>query len=97
MNEQINNEPLSLIERVLILEKTLKGILEQLSNPIVETQCYDLTQASVFLGISKSTLYRIMRSREINFITVSGHRKFTKTDLEKYIEKNSRKSFNSAY
>ena len=93
----MNKNQLTILERVLYLEQMISTLQEKLSNPIVETQCFDLMQACKFLGVSKSTMYRIMRSREIGFITVGGHRKFTRTELEKYIEKNSRMTFKTGY
>ena len=97
MSEELKNERLTLIERVLRLEQTINLLEAKICNPVVETQCFDMLEACRFLGVSKSTLYRIMRSREIGFITISGHRKFKRSDLEKYIEENSKKAYKSKY
>jgi excisionase family DNA binding protein len=43
-------------------------------------------------GISQATMYRIIGKREIAFVKVKGQLRFTRADVNKYLEKNRVKS-----
>lgn len=49
---------------------------------------YSSRKAADYLGISLSTLYRLDKDGLLKpFMTPGGHRRFTKSDLDRYIEK----------
>jgi excisionase family DNA binding protein len=48
---------------------------------------YSSRKAAAYLGISVSTLYRLDRDGLLKpFMTPGGHRRFTQSDLDRYIE-----------
>ena len=47
----------------------------------------DLTQACQFLGLSRTTFYRYMRSGHIPYTMVGRQRKFFVNDLEDFVRK----------
>lgn len=45
-----------------------------------------INQACVYLNLSRSTLYRLMRSGELGYITVAGRRRIPEEALTKLLE-----------
>ncbi len=53
---------------------------------------FDVKQTCSYLGISRTTLYRLMKDGELTAITIYGKLLFDKKDLEDFIEKAKQKS-----
>lgn len=74
---------------ILAIEKLLDSKLNVSSEKLLDSQ-----EACFFLGISKSTLYKINLKKEIPYFKPSGGKKvyYQKSDLIAYITQNRRKS-----
>ena len=60
-----------------------------------EPEFYSIQEASVFLKISKSTLYKLTANREIPFYQPNGKLiYFKKSDLFDWLSKNKRRTIN---
>lgn len=57
---------------------------------------YTVDEAAAALGISKPTLYRLMRGREIGYRRVGKRRKLTQRDIDLYLARSIVKPTQSA-
>lgn len=62
-----------------------------------EKKYLNIKEACIFLGISKTTIYRLMKQGEICFTSVGGSRKLLKVELEEYILNNRTYSYSKAF
>ena len=69
-------------------------VSEQVSN---KKQLLNTTEAALFLGISKNTLYDWVNQRKIPFIKIGRLTKFRQKDLESWLEQRSSKEEKNGY
>lgn len=82
------------IEEFKQLTNNLKFLEEQLKQLRVyyqlkdfELEMYTITQACTMLSISRATIYRLMQSKDLNYIEIGGKRRIRRTDLIQCIER----------
>ena len=86
-----------LLQNIQSLEKSVDALVNQLKLNQPEKNYLGCKEACDLLGISKTTLYRLMKAGEITYTSVRGSRKFLRTDLIEYIENNRSFSFSKAF
>ena len=59
--------------------KTTKALKEKTEGPVLLTQA----QAAQFLGLSRSTIWRMTQTGELTPIQIHGSKRYRKVDLEK--------------
>ena len=69
----------------------MKPRLHPKAAEIEKLKCYTVMEVADLLGVSKATLYKLMKSGEIKFITLSegGDRRIPATEVRAYIERRS--------
>lgn len=62
---------------------------------MVENKLMDVTEAAEYLSIKKSSIYQLTMKRAIPVIKVGRLVRFTKSDLDKFIEQNRQEPENA--
>lgn len=57
-----------------------------------EKRLFDMKQTCAYLGISRTTVYRLMGDKQLTPVTIYGKLLFDKKDLDEFIEKAKRKT-----
>lgn len=71
--------------RLEALEKQLQELIQQSPAPAVGAQKYmDVANAVHVLGISRSSLYNLMREGKLSYVVVGKQRRLLVSDLETY-------------
>ena len=86
-----------LLQNIRSLERTIEGLIEELKIKRPDKNYLNTKEACYLLGISKTTLYRLMKNGEICFTSVGGSRKFLRTELVEYVAKNRTYSHAKAF
>lgn len=82
----VREEDLNLVIAKLDNIKTLleKKGFKQKEDVEVEP-LFSIEQTSHYLGLSRTELYRLTRKGKLSFTKVGGRRKYSKSDLDKYL------------
>lgn len=56
----------------------------------MKTQLYTLTEAMEYLGISRTTLYHLIRTGELPVVEIRGCKRIAPEDLEEFISRQRR-------
>ncbi|WP_199615505.1 helix-turn-helix domain-containing protein [Paenibacillus alkalitolerans] len=76
--------------RAEIAEGLEKQLLDRLT-PIIEKRLYgnifDIKEATKYLGVSESTLRRMVADREVPFFVQRGQYFFRQTDIDRWIDR----------
>lgn len=73
-----------LANRIERLEAAIRQLEE--GSTIKKDQYFSIDEAASYLDVSRSTMYRLLRDREITYINVGRHRRVLASDLEKYLK-----------
>ena len=56
------------------------------------TQCLTIPQVAAELQLSRSSVYNLIRRRELRAVIVLGKRRVRRTDLQRYLEMTERRA-----
>ena len=86
MGKQSDLTIFDLVVRIKQLEDRFDQFVKQPPVPQKMPKYVDLSTAAHFLGISRTSLYKLMNEGKLSFVQVGRQRRILVADLEKYLE-----------
>lgn len=76
------------MERLVRLERKVRDLTKDKSTTEKEIKFLDISRACAYLGISRTSLYTLMRTGALPYTMVGKQRRLIMTDLTRYLESN---------